>query len=206
MNPGRSVLQTMVLVLSIWTLWILPGCSGHSGQMAGEGATMGAVAGMVGGLVTGLVFGGDAIELAAQGAVWGASSGAVTGAMAGAQIDKAERTARQQAELERIRAKLGDDAFNGLKALAKCKHEISLGYARTAAKSKNKGYALAGLWLEVLTHGDRGEMQAAEDQFPVLIEKDIKVSSGVQAQEKLNKALVRLKEIRGEYNLPEQCN
>lgn len=206
MKQRKTLKEYTVIWAAMISLTTLAGCSGHSGQMAGEGATMGAVAGMVGGLVTGLVFGGNPGELAAQGAVWGASSGAVSGAMAGAKIDQAERTARQKAELERIRAKLGDDAFSGLKALAKCKHEVSLGYARTAAKSDNKAYALAGLWLEVLTHGDRREMDLAQAQFSVLIDRDDKIDSQAQALEKLNKALTRLREIRGEYNLPKTCN
>lgn len=206
MNQGLRLKQYAMIWIVIFGLTIVAGCSGHSGQMAGEGAGMGAVAGMVGGLVSGLVFGGNPAELAAQGAVWGASSGAVTGAMVGAKVDRAERTAMQKAELERLRAKLGDDAFNGLKALAKCKHEISLGYARTAAKSDNNAYALAGLWLGALTHGDRGEMDLAKAQFPALLDRDGKISSTTQADEKLDKALARLKEIRGEYNLPQTCN
>lgn len=205
MAKTKRTIQSLFIVVGICSL-AMSACSGHSGRMAGQGATTGAMAGMVGGLVTGLVFGGNAAEIAAQGAVWGASTGAVSGAMAGARVDRAEQEARQRAELERIRAKLGDDAFNGLAALAQCKHEVSLAYARTAAASDKKNYALAGLWLEIITYGDRGERDLAVQRFPEIIEKDAKISSEAQAFEKLDAALERLKEIRGEFNLPKTCN
>jgi hypothetical protein len=161
--------------------------------------------GAVGGIFSALVFGGDPVERAAQGAVWGAGTGAAAGAMAGARVDKAEQERRDDA-LEKLKADIGEDAFSGLGALADCKHEVALGYARTAARSDNKNYALAGLWLEVLAYGDNRQEEKARALFPDLVAKDPKVNTPAQAEETMRKALQALMDIRGEYNLPRICS
>jgi len=186
-------------------LLLVSGCSGHTGQMAGQGAAVGGAAGAVGGLITGLVFGGNAAEMAARGAVWGASSGAVTGAVAGSQMDAAERTQRQRAAREEYRAKVGDDVFEGTVALANCRHDVAIGFGRTAARSKKKDHALAGLWLEAVSLGDRGDREGAYALLPDLVASDGKVASEDAARVLIDESLARLKEIRGEYNLPREC-
>lgn len=201
----RFWIKPLLRSLAVLCIVALVGCSSHSGQMAGQGAATGAVVGAVGGMVTGLVFGGNAAESAARGAVWGASTGAVGGAMAGASKDQAEKKAKQQAELEKLKKEIGEDAFSGLAALAECKHEVALGYARTAAKSSNADYALAGLWLEILAYADNQDKDKAQALFPDLVSKDAKISSETQANETTDQALQKLQQIRQEYNLPKTC-
>lgn len=82
---------------------------------------------------------------------------------------------------------------------------MAIGYAKTAAKSENKNYALAGLWVEVLTLADQKAEDKARALFPDLITKDSKVSSEAQAEERMRNALQKLMNIRGEYNLPKTC-
>jgi len=204
MCSNRSILRLILWILILLIAAALTACSGHSGRMAAEGAATGAVVGAVGGLVSSLVFGGDPAEAAARGATWGASTGAVSGAMTGARVDQAEKSQRE-AELARLKAEIGEDAFNGLEALADCKHEVALGYARTAARSADKNHALAGLWIEVLAYADQKEEDKARQLFPDLIAKDSKISVEAQAEETMRKALQRLMDIRGEYNLPKTC-
>ena len=194
-----------ILFSLILSLILLTACSGTQRQAAGEGAATGAVVGAVGGLVTGLVFGGDAAESAARGAVYGASTGAAAGAMAGAKADASKKQQRD-AQLEKLKQQIGDDAFNGLAALAECKHEVSLGYAKTAAASKNRDYALAGLWLETLTYADRKEEDKARQLFPDIVANDAKIKSDAQAEETMRNSLQKLMDIRAEYNLPKVCN
>jgi len=205
MNPNRIIVRIAISLLAILFVAALTACGAHSRKMAGEGAAMGAVAGGVGGLVSGLVFGGDPLERAAQGAVYGASTGAAVGAMSGSRIDKAQKERRDK-EIERLKAKLGEDAFNGLVALAECKHEVALAYARTAAKLDQQNYALAGLWVEVLAYADSREEDKARVLFPDLVSKDPKISSETQAEETMRKALQRLMDVRAEYDLPKICN
>ena len=135
----------------IIALMIFPACSQRSMQGAGQGAATGAAVGAFGGMVTALVFGGNVGEAAARGAVYGGSTGAAAGAISGAVADSNQKKAQQAAELEALRKRLGDDAFNGLAALVECKHEIAQGFGRTAAKSDNPDFSLAGLWLQVLS-------------------------------------------------------
>lgn len=201
-------IRNKALVQATWlaglTVLLVISCSTRSGQMAGQGAATGAAAGAVGGLVSALVFGGDPADAAARGAVYGGSVGAVSGAVAGAQIDQAEKK-QQVARLEQLKKDIGEDAFSGLEALADCKHDVSLGYARTAKKSQNKDHALAGLWLEVLAYGDSQQEGQARALFPDLVDTDNEIRSEAQAEETMRKALTALMDIREQYKMPRVC-
>jgi hypothetical protein len=201
-NRIRKVIE--LRMIAILCLAALTACSTHSAKRAGEGAAMGAVVGAAGGMVSALVFGGNVGEAAARGAVWGGTTGAVAGGISGAQQEQA-RKVQQDKNIEKLKKELGEDAFNGLAALTECKHEVALGYARTAAKSDNKNYALAGKWIEILTYADSRQEDKARALFPDLINNDSEISSESQAEETMRKALQRLMDIRGEYNLPKTC-
>ena len=175
-------------------------------QQAGQGAATGTVVGAVGGMVTALVFGGNVGEAAARGAVYGGSTGAAAGAMSGAVADSNQKKAQQAAELEALKKRLGDDAFDGLAALVECKHEVAQGYGRTAAQSDNPDFALAGLWLQVITYADSRQEDQIQALFPELVEKDSKLSSESQAGTELQAALQKLMDIRQEYKLPQNCS
>jgi hypothetical protein len=179
-------------------------CSQQTARQAGQGAATGAVVGAVGGLVSGLVFGGNAAEAAARGAVWGASTGAAAGAMSGAMAES-DQKARQADNLKKLRAQLGDDAFQGLEALVACKHDVAQAYGRTAVSSDNKDYALAGLWLQVLTYADSRQEEKARALFPSLVEQDTSISSESQAETDMRNALQKLMDIRQQHNLPKVC-
>jgi hypothetical protein len=195
------------LTVSLAILFLtLPACSQRSMERAGQGAVSGAAVGAVGGMVSALVFGGNVGEAAARGAVYGGSTGAAAGAISGAVADSNEKKAQQAAELETLRKKLGDDAFQGLAALTECKHEIAQGYGRTAAASGNPDYALAGVWLQVLALADSGEVDQARNMFDQLMAKDGDIASASQAEREMQSALKKLMEIRKEYNLPVQCS
>jgi hypothetical protein len=183
---------------------LLSACSKHSAQRAGEGAAMGAVVGAAGGMFSALVFGGNVGEAAARGAVYGAGTGAASGAMIGAKENQVKKD-QQDANIKKLKSTLGEDAFNGLAALTKCKHEIALGYARTAVNLDDKNHALAGLWIEVLAYADSQKEDQARALFSDLVSQDPKISSEAQAEESMRKALQKLMDIRGEYNLPRIC-
>lgn len=186
-------------------LILLVSCSQKSMQGAGQGAAIGGAAGAVGGIVSALVFGGDVGEAAARGAVWAASTGAVTGGIAGAQADNAEKQKEKAAREAQLKKELGDDAYSGLVALAECKHEVALGYARSSSQSKNKDYALAGLWLEILTEADRKRSDKARSLFPELIKNDEKVSSEQDAEQFMMEAKTKLQGVRDDYKLKANC-
>jgi len=205
MKPKKPYSLQWIATAVILTLITFPSCSQQSMQGAGRGAATGAAVGAVGGMVTALVFGGNVGEAAARGAVYGGSTGAAAGAISGAVTDSNQKKAQEAAELEALRKRLGDDAFNGLAALVECKHEIAQGYNRTAAKSGNTDFALAGLWLQVITYADSRQEDQARALFPELVEKDSKLSSGSQAETEMQAALQKLKDIRQEYKLPREC-
>ena len=192
------------IMLLFFSAFGLTACSGRSAERAGQGASVGAIVGAAGGMVTALVFGGNVGEAAARGAVYGGTTGAVSGAIVGAKEDQAQKAQRDKT-IEKLKTDLGEDAFNGLAALANCRHEVALGYAKTAAASENKNYSLAGLWIEVLTEADRRQEDRARTLFPDLVAKDTRIGSEAQAEERMRSALQRLMDIRGEYNLPKTC-
>ena len=170
---------------------------------------MGAVAGAVGGLLTAAIFGGDAGRAAARGAAWGAGTGAVTGAIRGDMAEEAavarQQRARQQAELERLRAEIGNDNLLGLDALAQCKQRVALAYADTAARSTNREHALAAQWLEALAYADEGNRSRVEPLYPRLVDADSEIHSRSQAETTLWDLVQGLQDVRTQYGLPATC-
>jgi hypothetical protein len=186
----------------------LSACSATSAQRAGEGALSGGAAGAVGGMISAAIFGGDVGDAAARGAAWGASVGAVGGAMRGSAEDRArqEREAaaerrKIESEISRIRAEIGEDAFDGLAALTDGKHEVALAYARTASRSDNRAHSLAGIWLEALTNADAGQRSQASAILASLVDLDPEVSSAQEAQITLHDLQEGLAEIRSAFGI-----
>ncbi len=206
LRKDRYYRAFLVVFVVLWVGLQMAGCAGDSytAKGAGKGATTGAVSGAVGGLVSALVFGGDPVERAARGAVYGGAVGATAGAMAGSQVDRQIQQQRE-AKLAMLRKEIGDGAFEGLEALADCRHDVSLRQAAKAQQSKNPNYALAGLWLEVLNYGDKRDEAKARSLFPTLVEKDWDIKSEANAEDIMRKALNELMNIRQEYNLPRAC-
>jgi hypothetical protein len=207
---GRGVLPMLIC-------GVVAACSSGSeaGKGAAEGAGIGAIAGAVGSMATALVFGGNVAEAGARGAVAGGSSGAVVGGMSGAKRDRqmAEQQAQaeQQAadtlqqELAGLRQRLGEDAYNGMVALANCKYGIADANAEVAMQSDNPDFALGGLWLSILTSADRRDEAKARARFPELIERDSKIGTEAEAEQAMRDALQRLMTIRETYDLPPVC-
>ena len=187
------------------------GCASDSyaAKGAAEGATTGAVAGAIGGIVGALVFGGDVVEAGARGAVYGGTTGAVVGGMSGSKADKAvaeQKQAEREAELAQFKKEIGTDAYNGVDALAQCKHDVAIANAREALKSSNSDYALAGVWVEVLTEADRGREVQARALFPEIVARDRDVKSAADAEALMRQALQELGSIRVEYGMPAVCS
>ena len=178
---------------------VLSACGEYAAKGAGTGATTGAVSGAVGGLVSALVFGGDPAQAAARGAVYGGAVGATAGAMAGAQVDSKVKEQRD-ATAEALRAKIGDDAFAGLAALADCEHEDALKQAALARQSENPNFSLAGLWLEVLAFADQGNEAQARDLFPDVVKQDWDIETATEAEATMRDTLNKLMDIRDQAN------
>jgi uncharacterized protein YidB (DUF937 family) len=188
-----------IIVLSLGLL--ITACGEYTAKGAGEGATMGAASGAVGGLVSALIFGGDPAEAAARGAVYGGAVGATAGAISGSKVDtKIEE--QRNAKAEKIRAKIGDDAFKGLSALVTCDHQDALKDADKAKQSSNPNFAVSGYWLEVLSYADQGNNDKTKELIPGVVEKDWDISSETQARTSLLKLQDQLMAIREEYKLP----
>lgn len=200
-----------LFILMFAAITVITGCASDSyaARGAGEGAATGAVAGAVGGMVTALVFGGNIAEAGARGAVYGGTSGAVVGGMSGSKIDKAvaeQDRAEREAALERLQNRIGPDAYNGVVALAECKHEVAIANAREAAKSRNPDYGLAGVWLVALTEADRKNEQEARAMFPEIIRLDRDIKTEADAEARMRQALQKLGDIRTEYDMPAVCS
>jgi hypothetical protein len=199
------------MLLAMAVMLLNSGCASdsHAAKGAAQGAGTGALAGAVGAAATALIFGGNVGEAAARGAVYGGTSGAVVGGISGAERDK-QVAAQERAEYERrvqeFRDEIGTDAFNGFVALAECKHEVALANAREAQKSSNRDFALAGLWVEVLTEADRAQTDAATALLPAVVEKDREISDSTVAQARLDEALGEIGNIRTRYDLPASCS
>jgi len=180
------------------------GCSEHATKSAGQGASVGAVSGAVGGLVSALVFGGNPGEAAAKGMVYGGAVGATTGAISGSQVDSKIKK-EQEAKAEKIRMKIGDDAFKGLSALVTCDHDNSLQFAAKAQQQANPNFSVSGYWLEVLTYADQDNTVKTTELIPIVVEKDWETTDESAARAQLLQLQDKLMAIREEYKLPRQC-
>ncbi len=184
------------------------GCAG-AGEGAVKGAASGALAGAASGLISSLIWGGDPGYHMARGAAVGATVGAVGGAIEGSSKARAEKertAAQEQREIDQIRRDIGNDAFDGIVALAECKHEVAIANARVAAESKNGNHALAGLWVEALTFADRGDEAGQEAIAPEIIRWDREINGRSSFDRELKKAHSDLLDIRSEYLLPRTCS
>lgn len=209
-NIQRQLSAALVSFLLAGTT-LISGCASDSyaAKGAGEGAATGAVAGAVGGMVTALVFGGNVAEAGARGAVYGGTTGAVVGGMAGSKADKAaadQQRANREAEFAELKNRIGTDAYNGVAALAECKHDLAIANAKEAVKSKNKDYVLAGVWVETLTEADRHRETQARALFPEIVARDREIKSETDAEARMREALQELGEIRVEYGMPAVCS
>ncbi len=195
----------MKLSLFILTMSLLvTACGEHAAKGAGEGAGVGAASGAVGGLVSALIFGGDPVEAAARGAVYGGAVGATAGAMSGSKVDT-QIEQQQNERAEKIRAKIGDDAFKGLSALLNCDHQDALLDASRAKQSTNPNFAVSGYWLEILSYADQGESNKTKELIPGVVNKDWDITSDVEARKNLLQLQDKLMSIREEYKLPKNC-
>lgn len=196
------IMKFPVMLMLLATL--ATSCGEYAAKGAGEGATVGAASGAVGGLVSALIFGGDPMEAAARGAVYGGAVGATAGAMSGSKVD-AQIEEQRNARAEKIRAKIGDDAFKGLSALVTCDHQDALQYAVTAKQSQNPNFAISGFWLELLSYADQGNSSKANERLPGVVEKDWDISSEAAARTNLLQLQDKLMAVREEYKLPKKC-
>lgn len=200
----RLTVLATVLGLSV----AVSGCTGKTGEYAGQGAGLGAISGAVGGFVTAAIFGGNPVDAAARSAVYGGAAGATAGAISGVSADAATKEsfeAAQKEKRDRIQAKIGDDAFAGLTALAKCDHASAATNAATAQAAANPDFAIAGLWLEALNYSDQGQEDRARALYPDIIAKDPNIADDTAAEQRRRELADGLSEIRGEYDLPKVC-
>ena len=195
-------MKSSIIVLSLALL--ITSCGEHAAKGAGEGATAGAVSGAVGGLVSALIFGGDPAEAAARGAVYGGAVGATAGAMKGSKAD-ARIDEQRNAKAEKIRARIGDDAFKGLSALVTCDHQDALQDSAKAKQSTNPNFAVSGYWLEVLSYADQENHNKTKELMPAVVEKDWETNSEAEARTSLLTLQDKLMAIREEYKLPKKC-
>ena len=201
----------MITAVAVACLAVLAsGCASDSyaAKGAAKGGTTGAVAGAAGGMVTALIFGGNVGEAAARGAVYGGTTGAVVGGMSGAEADRAaeqQRQAERDAEVAKFRDEIGEDAFNGISALANCKYSVAIANADVAQQSRNRDFSLAGYWVEALIEADRGDMDAARAVLPEIVSRDREIKTDADAEGRLGDALQSLADIRSEFDLPAKC-
>jgi hypothetical protein len=207
-NSTASLYRNSRCIAALAAAFLVTGCAG-AGEGAVKGAAGGALAGAASGLVSALVWGGDPGEYMARGATAGATVGAIGGAVQGSNRAKAEenaRAAQEQREIEKFRRDIGSDAFDGVVALAECRHEVAVANGRVAAGSTNGNHALAGLWVQALTFEDQGNQAGLDAITPEIIQWDRGVSDADQFSRELQSGYQGLVDIRAEYGLPLSCD
>ncbi len=115
------------------------------------------------------------------------------------------RDMQKPSATQKFLMRLGRPAFNGLAALAECRHDVSLEKAKKAQESSNPNHNLAGLWLEVLNYADSQQQSQVNRLVPVIVEKDWDIHSPAQAEQVIRESFAELIAIRNDYELPLVC-
>lgn len=123
-----------------------------------------------------------------------------------ARAQRNNEAAREQQDIDRIRREIGSDAFDGVVALAECRHEVAIANARVAARSTNSNHALAGLWVQALAFEDKGDTASLDEIEPEIIRWDRGVKDTQQFRQELDAGHRELIQIREEHSLPPSCS
>ncbi len=179
----------------------------HTGESAVQGAMIGAIGGL---LVAGMFDLSVATPVgigAAVGAAGGAAIGASTPPNAGPDdpTKPGDPPAVLREQQRKLRAQLGPSAYAGLEALAACRHDEALTWAKNAAYTDNPDHALAGVWLTAVTYGDAGRIEEASAVLPQIVARDPRVSSEDAARRLVDQRVVQIQDIRVSYGQPATC-
>lgn len=123
-----------------------------------------------------------------------------------AKAEKDYETARQQQEPEMFRRDIGNDAFDGVVALAECKQEVAIANGRVAAQSTNSNHALAGLWVQALTFQDQRNETGLDGIRAEIIQWDRSIEDESAFDRELADVYQGLLDIRAEYLQPVNCS
>ena len=188
-------------------------CASSEAQrdQTGKSAVQGAMIGAIGGLI---VAGMADISVATPVGI-GVGVGAAVGAAVGASTDPysgptgptraADPPAVLREQQRKLREQLGPSAYAGLEALAACRHDEALTWAKNAAYTDNPDHALAGVWLTAVTYGDAGRIEEASAVLPELVARDPRVPSEDVAKRLVDQRVVQIQDIRVSYGHPATC-
>lgn len=166
------------------------------GDVAG-GAALGAAGGMVGGVIEDNKNEKRKQEATAKDAQLGTQQ---------AKIDTLQRelneaiVARADAETAIIAA-IGDDNWQGYKALRGCQHKRAYALAGVGATSDAPDHKLAAVWLEAMTSIDEKNTKRAEGTFASLVENDPEIDTAQQASIATDKAVLDMRSERAELGI-----
>lgn len=108
--------------------------------------------------------------------------------------------ARQEAEVAIVEA-IGQDNWEGYKALRGCQHERASALAKVGATSNDSVHRLASVWLEAMTAVDGKNSQKAQTTFQTLAERDPEIDTVQQASLATDQAVLDMRAERGEIGI-----
>lgn len=105
---------------------------------------------------------------------------------------------QEEVEIELMRNKFGKENVDGLIELVDGNHDKAQAYANVGELSKDANHRVASVWLKAMIEQDRGDKDAAEEQYErlVTLEPDMKDSGDVKKETK--NLLKEVDEIRKE--------
>jgi len=223
---SRIAISTVTVGLCLALLLVLiPQHAGAQKKKKDKAISTGKAAGI--GALLGLALSSDPLEGAATGAALGAAGGMIANeatkgkrekqaaAESAQQQDMAAREqrlaayememnqaleARQEAEVAIVEA-IGQDNWEGYKALRGCQHERASALAKVGATSNDSVHRLASVWLEAMTAVDAKNNQKAQTIFQTLAERDPEIDTVQQASLATDQAVLDMRAERGEIGI-----
>jgi hypothetical protein len=119
--------------------------------------------------------------------------------------DEQARAAEEKSKVEQEAAfeqAIGEDNYEGYKALRACQHERAFALAKAGGTSQSKDHRLASLWLEAMIAVDTRDTAEAEAYYKELVKADPDIDTVQQAGIATDQAVLNLRTERREMGLP----
>jgi len=165
------------------------------------GAASGAALGAAGGMIANQATKGKREKKAAAESAQQQEMAAREQRLAAYEVEMNEALqARQEAEVAIVEA-IGQDNWEGYKALRGCQHERASALAKVGATSNDSVHRLASVWLEAMTAVDGKNSQKAQTTFQTLAERDPEIDTVQQASLATDQAVLDMRSERGEIGI-----
>ncbi len=195
--------RTWWVLIAIFLLAVLAGCSANMTEKGVEGAATGAVSAALTGAISDLIWDGEIdTDRLARRAASGAVAGATAGAAAGHRQDQVEAqkeaasASAEDASDEELIERIGRKNYSALEDLLYFRYEDAYRTTLKTVKSKDEDHRDAGYVVQALIDRDRGNRRGAEEAIAALIDANQHLADADSVNRGLDELLAEFEDER----------